>query len=877
MTIRLRDDPMKPWLRRWPLVIAITVLILGAYAATIIWHTPYLGVLRSIHDDVYRVEPASPGAAAGIQVGDRLTHVDGVPIHDVVPLFGTKRAGDTLSFSLIRDGAAQTIDVILETPPLGVRVRHLSYLAIAFAFWLVGAVVLGRRPAQTVPRLFFALCMTTATTLAVLGLSEIQLDWASRLVNVCVLFLSALFIHFHAEFPRRKQTRVRRPFLVALYVISLGSSILYAFVGPRQLGRSAWFPLLRSVIRLYFAAAIVVGLGLLLHTYRGTDYGPVCRRVRLVLFGTFVALMPVVLLSLVPVALQGYPIVPDEIVALSLVVIPLVYSYGILRHNLMGVDLVINLTVVYLTLSTLLMLLYLAVVTVVGFVLSGVEGLVLSAAEGSGAGGVLADPRLMGAIASLVVAASFLPLRTRVQATVDRLFYRQPYDYQALVGELSERLSRTLYEGSLEDILVGQLSRKMGLKGAALLLAQGEGDGQSGEYLVLQEATGTLRGLGRPGEELLPAQGSLARYLAQAGAPVDGDILPIPDVELRMADVPPDKSEIRNPKSEIRLGVPLVLGDELQGALLLGARYTDEFFSREDHKILTTLAHQAALAAKNLRLVEEQRQHMAEIEADRQMLREMNRLVVQSREEERKKLSWELHDQLVQDVIGLKLQVEKCRNRVDDHALRGQLEEAIQQAQQIIDDMRGICSDLRPAVIDSQGLMAALHSYIDDFEARTGLSVQREFQREDVGLSEEWELSLFRVVQEALQNVRRHAKAQVARVRLTVEDDSLKLLVADDGQGFVLPQRLRDLARQQHIGLIGMRERVEAMGGELSIHSQPGQGTSVRVTVPLARAHPRLPANLRFSADPRPIEDNQDHNTPSAASRQSAVLGLSRG
>ena len=109
-----------------PFAIAIVVLILGAYAGTIIWHTPYLGVLRSIHDEVYLVEPSSPGAAAGIQVGDRLTHVDGIPIREVVPLFGTKRAGDTLSFSLIRDGSPQTIDVILTLPLLGGRVRHLS-------------------------------------------------------------------------------------------------------------------------------------------------------------------------------------------------------------------------------------------------------------------------------------------------------------------------------------------------------------------------------------------------------------------------------------------------------------------------------------------------------------------------------------------------------------------------------------------------------------------------------------------------------------------------------------------------------------------------------------------------------------------------------
>jgi signal transduction histidine kinase len=801
----------KPWLRTWSLVIAGVVFALGVYAGLIIWHTPYLGVLRSTHDEVYLVEPASPGAAAGIQVGDRLTHVDGIPINQADPLFGDRQAGDRLSLSLIRAGTPRTVNVTLATPSLSVRVRRLSYLAIALAFWLVGVFVLSRKPNQAGPRLFFALCQTAAVILAALGLAEIQIDWATRLVNVGVLTISALFVHFHTEFPRPKSGRIKKPFLFALYLVSLDLSLIYAGVGPHQLGRYSWFPLFRSGIRLYFVASILVGIALLFHTYLTTDYGPVRRRVRLVLFGTFVALMPVVLLSLVPVALRGSPRVPDEIAALSLVVIPLVYGYGILRHNLMDIDLVINRTVVYLTLTILLILAYLAVVTVASFMTDG----------------LWAGQPLVGAAASLVVAASILPLRSRVQTSVDRLFYRAAYDYQAVVGDVSARLSRTLHEDNLENLLVRQISQAMGLKGAALLLVQSE-------HLVLREATGTLRRLGHPGTDLLPARGTLAQYLAQAGKPVESsEILPLPS------------SVIPLPSSDLRLWVPLVLGDELQGILLLGAKHVDEFFSREDHKILATLAHQAALAAKNLQLVEELRRRMAEIDADKEMLRQMNHQAVQIREAERKKLSQELHDQVIQEVIGLKIQLENCRDRVDAPAVRAELRRMAQQAQRMIDDMRRVCLDLRPAVLDDYGLIAALHTHINEFEAQSGLSVRRQFQGEELGLPEEMEVSLFRVVQEALQNVWRHANARTAWVGLAIEtlpdprDSSakgagrLELWVADDGQGFILPHRLRDLTRQRHIGLVSMRERVEAMGGQLAIHSAPGQGTTVQVIVPL--------------------------------------------
>lgn len=804
-----------------PFVIAIVVLVLGVYATVTIGRSPYLGVLRSMNDVVYWVEPASPGAVAGIRVGDRLTHIDGAPVDAAESLFGVKEAGDLLSFSLLRGETAHTVDVTLAAPPLKVRVRRLSYLAIALTFWLIGVFVFSRKPHATRPRLFFALCVTTATALAVLGLAEIQVDWAVRLMNACVLLLAAVFVHFHTEFPRAKRGRTRGLLLFGLYLVSLSVATLYLVLGPQRLEP---FPWLGRGIRLYFAGALLLGLLLLLHTYRTTDYGPVRRRVRLVLFGTTVALLPVVSLSLLPDAWRGHPVLPDEIVLLSLVAIPLAYGYSIVRHNLMGIDLVINLTVVYVTLSSLLVLVYLATVTVISYA----------------TGDLLPHQPVVGAAASLVVAAAILPLRTRVQSSVDRLFYRTAYDYQAVVGEVSERLSRTLYADNLEDLLVWQISQAMGLRGAALLLAEENGD------LVMREVTG-FDSLDL-GNLRLQAGGDLAQYLVQVKAPVDGDALP--------------SSTFLLPASIIRLWVPLVLGEELLGVLLLGPKYTDEFFSREDHKILATLAHQAALAAKNLQLVDELRQNMAEIEADKEMLREMNRQVVQSREAERKKLSWELHDQVVQMMIGLKLQVEKSRNRAAEQSLRTQLNDVAQGLQWLIDEVRRICADLRPAEIDKHGLMAALHAYIDEFETQSGLRVRRAFRRDEVGLPAEWELSLYRVVQEALQNVWRHAEAQSVAVELAVDGRYLTLVISDDGQGFALPLRLGDMTHQQHFGLAGMHERVEAMGGTLDIDTHPGQGTAIQVTVPVCQV-----AVVGDTADKPIVEPSTTNGQPLTANR----------
>lgn len=468
MTTRPTDQPTQCQSsfgrRYWPLTIALAVFVLGAFSGWASWRTPYLGVVRSLGDVVSRVEPGGPGNQAKFQVGDRLTHVDGVPIGRVRSFFGSKRAGDTLSLSLIRDGTSQTITVRLATPPPRIRLRRLSYLIIAFTFWLVGTFALVSKPALSSTRLFFALCQAGAA--APVGISLIQsgMVWPNRLISVCILLSSALLIHFHTVFPRLNpewneevvegRVPVRRLLLGIAYGTGIGLSLLHAIVGNYQLSRYEWFSLLRGFGRLYFVAAVLSSLAMLFHSYRATDYGPVRRRVRLVLFGTAVALLPLALLNFVPEVVRGSPLISDEVALLSLAAIPLAYGYGIVRHNLMGIDLVINRTLVYFTLTTLLILGYMAIVTGASLVTGGVE-----------AGG-----RLIGAAASVVVAAGILPLRTRVQSSVDQLFDRAAYDYRAVVGDVSERLSRTLHEDRLEDLLVEQLSQAMGLKGVALML-----------------------------------------------------------------------------------------------------------------------------------------------------------------------------------------------------------------------------------------------------------------------------------------------------------------------------------------------------------------------------------------------------------------------
>jgi signal transduction histidine kinase len=234
-------------------------------------------------------------------------------------------------------------------------------------------------------------------------------------------------------------------------------------------------------------------------------------------------------------------------------------------------------------------------------------------------------------------------------------------------------------------------------------------------------------------------------------------------------------------------------------------------------------AYQAARAYPEALRVEELRARLQQVSADKQTLGQAYRQLVVGREEERKRIARDLHDQVVQNLLGLKFHL------ADQVAGQSPLQGEINTT---IETIRHLCADLRPPALDHLGLAAALRSYAQDFQARTNLAV--ELQLDDTAhLSEEIALALFRVMQEALTNAWRHARAQRVRVTLKSSRDAVELSVHDDGSGFQVPEHIGALVEQGHFGLMSMRERVELVGGTLQLDSQPGRGTCVEARVPI--------------------------------------------
>jgi len=217
-----------------------------------------------------------------------------------------------------------------------------------------------------------------------------------------------------------------------------------------------------------------------------------------------------------------------------------------------------------------------------------------------------------------------------------------------------------------------------------------------------------------------------------------------------------------------------------------------------------------------------------------QELRRLSQQLVHAQEDERRVLSRELHDAVGQALTALRVELgnlEAARGE-DESRFRSRIQEAKALAEQTMRTVRDLSMGLRPSMLDDLGLGPALEWQAREFSRRTGTPVEVVLEGLGADLPESYRTCAYRVVQEALTNCARHAQAKHIRVAVHATALTLLLAVEDDGVGLFQPGAEPD---QRGLGLIGIEERARELGGELSIHSQPGKGTLLRIELPLPK------------------------------------------
>jgi signal transduction histidine kinase len=218
-------------------------------------------------------------------------------------------------------------------------------------------------------------------------------------------------------------------------------------------------------------------------------------------------------------------------------------------------------------------------------------------------------------------------------------------------------------------------------------------------------------------------------------------------------------------------------------------------------------------------------------------LEQLSRRMVRQHEEERRRLSLELHDETAQVFASVKMQLGVVRERVEPEMAR-RLDRALELVDEGMRGIRNVTNDLRPSLLDDLGLLPALRSMVADFAERRGVNVTLDAPDALPVLSDEAEVALFRALQESLSNVARHAGDAPAHVEIRATSGEVILRVADRGPGFGGEHSLARLEAEGHLGLAGMRERITALGGEVLLKSSPGAGVAIVIRIPVSEGSP---------------------------------------
>ena len=326
--------------------------------------------------------------------------------------------------------------------------------------------------------------------------------------------------------------------------------------------------------------------------------------------------------------------------------------------------------------------------------------------------------------------------------------------------------------------------------------------------------------------------GDVERALLQTRVPIEGSISGHVLKSLRPERVADLSSRVMVSSQELGLRaesallVPLVFRSQAVGMLIAADRRGGPEFSAEDARLLESFAATAAVSVHTATSVAEGR------------LRDS----IEASERERRRWARELHDETLQGLGGLQMLLSSALRSADPARLRGAVRDAVQQIGLEIANLRSLIVELRPPALDEIGLVPALETLAQRIATTEGLTVETNvaLSLEDAQrLAPEVEITVYRLVQEALTNVGKHAGAAHLEIELLKQDGAVLVSVQDDGRGFDMD------AETAGFGLLGIRERVALVGGVVEIESERGKGTTVRATIP---ADPDQPLTAAYRA-----------------------------
>ena len=482
----------------------------------------------------------------------------------------------------------------------------------------------------------------------------------------------------------------------------------------------------------------------------------------------------------------------------------LIISYAILKYQLLDIRLVLRRGLTYSILSGSLTAIYL---------------LFLHQLQDAFHGFTNYPGFIFAAGLAVLMAAIFAPLRGLLQDRVDRLFFRTTYDLRRMLSSFRTNLVHTLDLDRLANDTLRALLNGLDIDRACLLIPDPITGDFRGRFEAWKEETN------RSMELSIQSDSPLVGLLKRETQVIRVELLEtFPEAKgLHVKE----RDALR--AQEICLLCSMVSQSGVVGILALGAKRRGGDYTTEEIEALLTMASWAALALYNAEVLDNLRHQQKRAEG-------LLAQVVQAQEQEREWIALELHDSVAQELVRVSYQAQVCTALLmgkDELIVQAELDGLVKSVEESIRELRRVLAGLRPPAIDELGLSHALKQATEDLGQIDVLS-NFATRGSAVRLEPSMEISIYRIVQEALNNIRRHAQASKVDVQLKFQEDHLSIEITDDGKGFDVRQTIESSLSDNRMGLNGIKQRAEWLGGSVVFKSHKSRGTSVLVQLPLS-------------------------------------------
>lgn len=686
-------------------------------------------------------------------------------------------------------------DVVVRAVPnqswLLVERMLLSFFGVLF--FLPGFVLIFRKPPQAIEFSFLLFGFFAGLFLILGPLGRIDVRWVNSVYYFVLLSATWSFIEFHWRYLFfSPPIWLRMGYRVVKVIVIIGIVLNCFFASPqyRRILDIAW------ICDLLVSFILILSLFLSQWLKKEFRFGIV----RTLFLSCLVGTLPLVLFIYLPFILNQPLYLPAIIVSAPVLIIPLNYSILLLNRKKW-----LNVTLTGLSFITAIF----------------IEQLLVFAGNRFLPGG-LPDYRVathwVNYLVSIGVLGAFLLLYFGIYSLYYRLIYG---DAQATARKLYRQDYIVLTEDEIERplIVMGRYFMQEFYRYSYLNICLIDGTVMQFDEEIQSEVLQFDE----------PSMRSLIETMAE-------------NHSLRIAGTLSERSIPVTELDRVRIRYPEIFGDDPHygyllfgnrgpiGFIVAGDRKGGEPFDLIETRNLIFLLDQFQMMVENFMLVEE-------VEKTSQQIRLSGQQMLQMRENERKRIARDMHDNIIQAVTAFRYQLNEMYDTEKLIITDEEADELQQQLQGITQDIRDIVFNLRPPALDATGLESAIVSLAESYHTNGSLFVDVNVQDGNVlnHLSENVSICLYRVLQEALLNITKHAETKIARVTLKGEPTRVILSVHDNGKGFKPPTQVNTLVNDGHFGLLGVHEFLETLNGKITIASKPGKGATITAVIPLER------------------------------------------